>query len=189
MTAVLPKTVEAATKLEGVSKLYGPVKALDNVSFELRKGEFLTMLGPSGSGKTTSLRAIAGFIQPTSGRLLIEGRDMTAVPPQKRNIGMMFQDYALFPHMTVLANIAYPLEPRGLKRTERERRAMEMLEIVGLAHCAGRFPKEMSGGQQQRVALARALVFKPDIVLLDIGMPKMDGLEVLERIMNINIKI
>ena len=166
--------IGTAMKLEGVSKLYGPVKALDNVSFELRKGEFLTMLGPSGSGKTTSLRAIAGFIQPTSGRLSIDGRDMTLVPPQKRNIGMMFQDYALFPHMTVLANVGYPLETRGIKRTEREKRGMEMLEIVGLVHCAQRYPKEMSGGQQQRVALARALVFKPDIVLLDEPMAALD---------------
>lgn len=163
-----------AMKLEGVSKLYGPVKALDDISFELRKGEFLTMLGPSGSGKTTSLRAIAGFIKPTSGRLLIDGRDMTNVPPQKRNIGMMFQDYALFPHMTVSENIGYPLETRGVKREERHRRAMEILEVVGLSHCASRYPKEMSGGQQQRVALARALVFKPDLVLLDEPMAALD---------------
>ena len=174
MNAPLQTTAGTAMKLEGVSKLYGPVKALDNISFELRKGEFLTMLGPSGSGKTTSLRAIAGFIQPTAGRLLIDGRDMTGVPPQKRNIGMMFQDYALFPHMTVLENVAYPLETRGIRRAEREKRSMEMLEIVGLAHCAKRYPKEMSGGQQQRVALARALVFKPDIVLLDEPMAALD---------------
>ncbi|RAX37864.1 ABC transporter ATP-binding protein [Rhizobium tropici] len=174
MNAAQETSIGTAMKLEGVSKLYGPVKALDNISFELRKGEFLTMLGPSGSGKTTSLRAIAGFIQPTSGKLLIDGRDMTRVPPQKRNIGMMFQDYALFPHMTVLENIGYPLETRGVKREERQRRVMEMLEVVGLAHCASRYPKEMSGGQQQRVALARALVFKPDIVLLDEPMAALD---------------
>ncbi|QNQ63837.1 ABC transporter ATP-binding protein [Brucella sp. 6810] len=174
MNAALHKTVETAMKLDGVSKFYGHVKALDNVSFELHKGEFLTMLGPSGSGKTTSLRAIAGFIQPSSGRLFIEGRDMTSVPPQKRNIGMMFQDYALFPHMTVLENVGYPLETRGVKLAERERQSMQMLEIVGLAHCARRYPKEMSGGQQQRVALARALVFKPDIVLLDEPMAALD---------------
>jgi putative spermidine/putrescine transport system ATP-binding protein len=174
MNAALENTAGPAMKLDGVSKLYGAVKALDNVSFELRKGEFLTMLGPSGSGKTTSLRAIAGFIQPTAGRLFIDGRDMTVVPPQKRNIGMMFQDYALFPHMTVLENIGYPLETRGIKRVEREKRSMEMLEIVGLAHCANRYPKEMSGGQQQRVALARALVFKPNIVLLDEPMAALD---------------
>ena len=174
MNAAPQITAGTAMKLDGVSKHYGPVKALDNVSFELRKGEFLTMLGPSGSGKTTSLRAIAGFIQPTAGRLMIDGRDMTSVPPQKRNIGMMFQDYALFPHMTVIENVGYPLETRGIKRAEREKRSMEMLEIVGLAHCAKRYPKEMSGGQQQRVALARALVFKPDIVLLDEPMAALD---------------
>lgn len=174
MNAALPTATGAAMTLDGVSKLYGPVKALDNVSFELRKGEFLTMLGPSGSGKTTTLRAIAGFVAPSTGRLLIDGKDMTNVPPQKRNIGMMFQDYALFPHMTVLENICYPLETRGIRRAEREKRGMEMLEIVDLAHCAKRHPKEMSGGQQQRVALARALVFKPDIVLLDEPMAALD---------------
>jgi len=174
MNAALQDTAGTAMKLEGVSKHFGAVKALDNVSFELRKGEFLTMLGPSGSGKTTSLRAIAGFIQPTAGRLLIDGRDMTAVPPQKRNIGMMFQDYALFPHMTVLENVGYPLETRGIRRAEREKLSMEMLEIVGLASCAKRYPKQMSGGQQQRVALARALVFRPDIVLLDEPMAALD---------------
>ncbi|MFC3074242.1 ABC transporter ATP-binding protein [Shinella pollutisoli] len=174
MSAVLQNPAGTAMRLEGVSKSYGVVKALDDVSIELRKGEFLTLLGPSGSGKTTLLRAIAGFIRPTAGRLLIDGRDMTGVPPQKRNIGMMFQDYALFPHMTVLENIGYPLETRGIRRAERETRGMEMLEIVGLAHCAKRYPKEMSGGQQQRVALARALVFRPDIVLLDEPMAALD---------------
>lgn len=164
----------SALSLIGISKHYGDVRALDDVSFELKKGEFLTMLGPSGSGKTTSLRVIAGFVAPTSGRLLVDGRDMTGVEPQRRNIGMMFQDYALFPHMTVVDNVAYPLEARGVSRFERRKRAMEMLEIVGLAHCAGRFPKQMSGGQQQRVALARALVFNPDIVLLDEPMAALD---------------
>ncbi|NPD16790.1 ABC transporter ATP-binding protein [Xinfangfangia sp. D13-10-4-6] len=163
-----------ALQLDQISKHYGEVRALDDISFELRRGEFLTMLGPSGSGKTTSLRVIAGFVEPTSGRLTIDGRDMTGVAPQKRNIGMMFQDYALFPHMSVVENVAYPLEVRGLSRADRRKRAMEMLEIVGLAHCATRYPKQMSGGQQQRVALARALVFRPDIVLLDEPMAALD---------------
>jgi len=163
-----------ALQLDRVSKHYGEVKALEDVSFELRKGEFLTMLGPSGSGKTTTLRVIAGFVEPSSGALLIDGRDMTGVTPQRRNIGMMFQDYALFPHMTVLENVAYPLETRGVKRSERESRAREMLGIVGLGDFAKRFPKQMSGGQQQRVALARALVFHPDIVLLDEPMAALD---------------
>ena len=164
----------AALQLDRIEKHYGEVRALDDVSFELKKGEFLTMLGPSGSGKTTSLRVIAGFVQPTSGHLYIDGRDMTGVAPQKRNIGMMFQDYALFPHMTVADNVAYPLEARGVSRSARRKRALEILEIVGLAHCANRYPKQMSGGQQQRVALARALVFKPDIVLLDEPMAALD---------------
>ncbi|MDH6233232.1 putative spermidine/putrescine transport system ATP-binding protein [Mesorhizobium soli] len=174
MSSASSHVAGAAMKLERVSKFYGEVRALDDVSFELQKGEFLTMLGPSGSGKTTSLRAIAGFIQPSEGRLFIDGRDMTGVPPQRRNIGMMFQDYALFPHMTVLENVGYPLETRGIKRAERVKRSMEMLETVGLAHCARRYPRQMSGGQQQRVALARALVFKPDIVLLDEPMAALD---------------
>ena len=174
MPAAPHHAAETAMKLEHVSKHYGDVRALDDVSFELRKGEFLTMLGPSGSGKTTSLRAIAGFIQPNAGRLFIDGRDMTGVAPQKRNIGMMFQDYALFPHMTVLENVGYPLETRGIRRDERRTRGMEMLDTVGLAHCADRYPRQLSGGQQQRVALARALVFKPNIVLLDEPMAALD---------------
>mgnify|MGYP001261930058 CR=1 FL=1 len=165
---------DTALTLSGVSKLYGDVAAITDVSFELKRGEFLTMLGPSGSGKTTTLRVIAGFITPTSGTVMIDGRDVVNVPPNARNIGMVFQDYALFPHMTVAANVAYPLETRRVAKAERMRRVMAMLEVVGLAHLADRFPRQLSGGQQQRVALARALVFDPDIVLLDEPMAALD---------------
>ncbi|MBX6321514.1 MAG: ABC transporter ATP-binding protein [Rhodospirillaceae bacterium] len=169
-----PATADTALTLAGVSKYYGDVAALVDLSFELKRGEFLTMLGPSGSGKTTTLRIIAGFVAPSSGTVKIHGRDVVDVPPNARNIGMVFQDYALFPHMTVSANIGYPLETRRVPKAERMRRVMEMLEVVGLANLADRYPRELSGGQQQRVALARALVFGPDIVLLDEPMAALD---------------
>jgi len=164
----------AALRLDGVSMHYGAVRAVEEVSFAVGKGEFLTMLGPSGSGKTTCLRLIAGFIQPDAGRLFIDGRDMTRIAPQRRNIGMVFQDYALFPHMSALENVCYPLEARGVDRRQREQRGLTMLETVGLAGYAQRSPRELSGGQQQRVALARALVFDPAIVLLDEPMAALD---------------
>jgi putative spermidine/putrescine transport system ATP-binding protein len=160
-------TSDTALSARSLSKFYGKAQVLNDVSFDLRRGEFLTMLGPSGSGKSTTLRIIAGFADPDGGQITINGRDVHGVVPNKRNIGMVFQDYALFPHMTVLENVAYPLEARGVGKTERHRTAAEMLEIVNLAAMANRFPRQLSGGQQQRVALARALVFKPEIVLLD----------------------
>jgi len=163
-----------ALRLDGVCMQYGAVHVLDRVSLSLKKGEFLTLLGPSGCGKTTLLRLIAGFVQPSAGSLTLAGRDMTDVPPQRRHIGMVFQDYALFPHMSALKNVAYPLEARGVNRTEREARAQTMLDTVGLANYTQRLPRELSGGQQQRVALARALVFDPDIVLLDEPMAALD---------------
>ncbi|CAN5165346.1 ABC transporter ATP-binding protein [soil metagenome] len=158
---------EAALAVNGISKSFGPVEALKNVSLQLNRGEFLTMLGPSGSGKTTMLRVIAGFITPDSGEVKMHGRDVLQTPPYRRNIGMVFQDYALFPHMTVLQNIGFPLEARGASKAERRKRAESMLDVVGLANFGGRYPRQLSGGQQQRVALARALVFDPEIVLLD----------------------
>jgi putative spermidine/putrescine transport system ATP-binding protein len=174
MHSSAPRTRDTALILAGISKYYGEVAALADVSFELKRGEFLTMLGPSGSGKTTTLRIIAGFVSPTSGTVTIDRRDVVDVPPSARNIGMVFQDYALFPHMTVAANVGYPLETRRVAKAERKRRVMEILEIVGLAHLADRYPRQLSGGQQQRVALARALVFEPDIVLLDEPMAALD---------------
>ena len=157
----------AALTAAGLTKHYGDVTAVADVGFSLAEGEFLTLLGPSGSGKTTTLRLIAGFLRADSGQLLMSGRDISDVPPHRRNIGMVFQNYALFPHMTALRNVAFPLEMRGLSRRRARSRVLEMLELVGLERLENRYPREMSGGQQQRVALARALVFHPALLLMD----------------------
>ncbi len=157
----------SSIQLGGVSKRYGPVAALEDVSLDVAQGEFVTILGPSGSGKTTMLTVIAGLSQPTAGRILIGGRDVTALPAAKRNIGLVFQNYALFPHMTVFDNIAFPLSVRGVSAAETRRRVMKALARVRLEGFERRKPIQLSGGQQQRVALARAIVFSPDILLLD----------------------
>ena len=156
-----------ALQLNGIWKSFGMLTVLKDISLELKKGEFMTMLGPSGSGKSTTLQVIAGFYHPDRGDVQLHGRDISAVSPNRRNIGMVFQDYALFPHMTILDNVAFPLEARGMGRKPRRDKAAELLDIVGLGTYMERFPRQLSGGQRQRVALARALVFNPDIVLLD----------------------
>ena len=157
----------AAVSFANVSRHFGAVRAVDGVDFEIRDGEFFSMLGPSGSGKTTCLRLIAGFERPTAGTILIHGRSMAGVPPYERDVNTVFQDYALFPHMTVGDNIAYGLMIRKVPKAERRRRVEEMLEMVALAGLAGRRPSQLSGGQRQRVALARALVNQPSVLLLD----------------------
>lgn len=157
-----------------VSKHYGAFQALHDVTLSIRKGEFVTLLGPSGSGKTTLLKVLAGFEPVSSGGVLLMGRDITRVPPEKRNFGLVFQGYALFPHMTVQDNIAYPLRVRRRPRAEIAERVGSLLKLVQLDRFAGRKPHELSGGQQQRVALARALVFKPDLLLLDEPMSALD---------------
>jgi putative spermidine/putrescine transport system ATP-binding protein len=154
-------------ELRDVSKAYGAVKAVADLSLALAKGEFLSLLGPSGSGKTTTLTMIAGLLQPTQGEILLEGRPVTPLPPYKRNIGVVFQNYALFPHMTVAKNIAFPLVMRGAGRSEIDKRVRSVLKLVGLPDHGGRYPRQLSGGQQQRVALARAMVFEPPILLMD----------------------
>ncbi len=154
-------------RLEGVTKRYGTFAAADNVDLAVTQGEFVTILGPSGSGKTTLLSLIAGLNQPTSGRIFIGGRDVTQAIPQERNIGLVFQSYALFPHMTALENVLFPLGVRGIQGAEARKKATEALKLVRLEGLGDRRPSELSGGQQQRVALARAVVFKPDILLLD----------------------
>ena len=154
-------------RLEGISKHYGAFKAADNVDLAVAQGEFVTILGPSGSGKTTLLSLIAGLNQPTLGRILIGGRDVTGSTPQQRNVGLVFQSYALFPHMSVFDNVAFPLRVRKTSAAEIRRRVMAALELVQLQGLAQRRPAQLSGGQQQRVALARAFVFEPDILLLD----------------------
>ncbi|MBK3661014.1 ABC transporter ATP-binding protein [Bradyrhizobium diazoefficiens] len=154
-------------RLEGVSKRYGNFAAVDNVDLEVSQGEFVTILGPSGSGKTSLLSLIAGLNQPTAGRIFIGGRDVTDAPPQTRNIGLVFQSYALFPQMTALNNVMFPLGVRGINGSLARDRALEALKLVRLEGLGDRRPSQLSGGQQQRVALARAFVFKPDILLLD----------------------
>src|SRR4051812_46397569 len=154
-------------RLEGVTKRYGPVAAADEVDLAVTQGEFVTILGPSGSGKTTLLSLIAGLARPTSGRIFIGGRDVTDASAQARNIGLVFQSYALFPHMTVLENVLFPLGVRNITGAKARRQALEALKLVRLEGLEDRRPSQLSGGQQQRVALARAIVFKPDILLLD----------------------
>ncbi|MCE4073069.1 MULTISPECIES: ABC transporter ATP-binding protein [Pseudomonas] len=156
-----------AVQFTDVSRHYGEVRAVDRVSIEIRDGEFFSMLGPSGSGKTTCLRLIAGFEQPTSGSIRIHGNEAAGLPPYERDVNTVFQDYALFPHMNVLDNVAYGLKVKGVAKTERYHRAEEALGMVALAGYGKRKPAQLSGGQRQRVALARALVNRPRVLLLD----------------------
>jgi putative spermidine/putrescine transport system ATP-binding protein len=150
-----------------IEKQYGSVIAVDDVSLDIAPGEFVTLLGPSGSGKTTTLMMLAGFEIPTAGEIYVDDDPIAAVPPYRRNIGMVFQNYALFPHMTVGENIAFPLQMRKLSRSEIAGKSQEVLDLVGLPGYEGRYPRQLSGGQQQRVAVARALVFNPRVLLMD----------------------
>ena len=155
-------------EFEGVSKSYdGRTEVVRNLNLSVQEGEFLTLLGPSGSGKTTCLMMLAGFEAPTAGTIRIDGRSVHDLPPRKRDIGMVFQNYALFPHMTVAGNLSFPLEVRGLNPEQRRERVSKALELVRLEGLEERLPAELSGGQQQRVAIARALVFEPSLVLMD----------------------
>ena len=155
-------------RLRNVIKSYdGKTNAVDGVDIAVERGEFVTLLGPSGSGKTTTLMMIAGFEQPTSGTIELADENLTDRKPYQRNVGMVFQNYALFPHMSALKNVAFPLRMRHFPRDEVEGRAQKMLDLVGLGRFAHRFPRELSGGQQQRVALARGLVFNPSVLLFD----------------------
>lgn len=156
-----------AVRLSNVSRHFGEVKALDNVSLEIYDGEFFSLLGPSGSGKTTCLRLIAGFENPTAGSIQLFDEEVTGVPPYDRDVNTVFQDYALFPHMTVGQNIGYGLMVKKVPKKEREERVREMLELVRLPGIAERKPSQLSGGQRQRVALARALINHPRVLLLD----------------------
>ncbi|WP_411277952.1 ABC transporter ATP-binding protein [Gaiella sp.] len=158
---------DALITLEAVSKRFGTVEAVRASSFSIADGEFFTMLGPSGCGKTTTLRMIAGFELPSGGRILLRGEDVTEVPPNRRPVNMVFQHYALFPHMSVLDNVAFGLKLKKVPKQERRRRALEMLEVVALDGLEQRKPQQLSGGQQQRVALARALINNPAALLLD----------------------
>jgi putative spermidine/putrescine transport system ATP-binding protein len=156
-----------AVQFVGVSRHFGAVRAVDGVSLAILDGEFFSMLGPSGSGKTTCLRLIAGFEQPTAGAILLHGVDSAGLPPYDRDVNTVFQDYALFPHMTVGGNVGYGPMVRGVERAERRRRVLETLDLVKLAELIDRRPAQLSGGQRQRVALARALINRPRVLLLD----------------------
>ena len=177
----------AYLRLRNVVKSYdGRTNAVDDVSIDIKRGEFITFLGPSGSGKTTTLMMIAGFETPSAGTIELAGKDLALSKPYQRNIGMVFQNYALFPHMTAAKNVIFPLKMRGFPRAEIEGRAKKILDLVGLARFADRYPREPSGGQQQRVALARGLVFHPDVVLLDEPLGALD--KNLREQMQIEIK-
>jgi putative spermidine/putrescine transport system ATP-binding protein len=162
-------------RLEGLSRHYGPVVALDRLDLTLRPGELVALLGPSGCGKTTTLRLLAGLEDADGGRVVVGGRDLTRVPANKRDMGMVFQAYSLFPHMTVRQNVAFGLRLRRVGAAERDQRALDMLDLVGLAEQAKRYPHQLSGGQQQRVALARALAIEPQVLLLDEPLSALDA--------------
>jgi len=157
----------ARVHLEALGKHFGAERIIDHIDMNIDEGEFLTLLGPSGCGKTTTLRIVAGFVQPDSGRVLIDGKDVTKVPTQKRNLGMVFQDYALFPHLTVAENVGFALKSRGMPRADQERRVKELLSLIRLPAVADRYPAALSGGQQQRIAIARALAHTPKVLLMD----------------------
>jgi putative spermidine/putrescine transport system ATP-binding protein len=165
----------ARLQLIAITKRYGDFTAADDLTLDVADGEFVVLLGPSGCGKTTTLRVVAGFVEPTSGSVLLGGRDITTLPPWKRNAGLVFQSYALFPHMTVAENIAFGLEMRKVAKAEMAPRVAEALRLVRLDHLGERLPRQLSGGQQQRVALARALVFRPDVLLLDEPLSNLDA--------------
>jgi putative spermidine/putrescine transport system ATP-binding protein len=161
--------------LDRLTKKYGDVTAVDQLSLHVEKGEFVSLLGPSGCGKTTTLQMIAGFVEPSAGAITLEGTDLLATTPAKRGLGIVFQSFALFPHMTACENVAFGLEMQRIACGERDRRVADALALVGLAACAKRFPRSMSGGQQQRVALARALVIRPRVLLLDEPLCNLDA--------------
>jgi putative spermidine/putrescine transport system ATP-binding protein len=161
--------------LQSLTKRFGDVTVVDDLSLAVEKGEFVSLLGPSGCGKTTTLQMIAGFVEPSAGAIRLGERDLTTIKPTARGLGVVFQSYALFPHMTASENIAFGLEMRGVAKVEQIKRVTDVLALVGLAGFSDRYPRRMSGGQQQRVALARALVIKPDVLLLDEPLSNLDA--------------
>ncbi|MDX6439542.1 MAG: putative spermidine/putrescine transport system ATP-binding protein [Gaiellaceae bacterium] len=165
----------AFVELDTLHRSFGDIVALDGISIALEEGEFLSLLGPSGCGKTTALRIVAGFDRPNSGRILVAGKDMTRVPPNKRDMGMVFQAYSLFPNMSAARNVEYGLKIRGTDKEQRATKVAELLELVGLAHAGDRYPHQLSGGMQQRVALARALAIEPRVLLLDEPLSALDA--------------
>ena len=162
-------------RLDQLTKRYGDQVAVDRLTLSVQQGEFVSLLGPSGCGKTTTLQMIAGFVAPSAGAIALAGRDLLAVKPNRRGLGVVFQSYALFPHMTAAQNVAFGLEMQGIGRAERDKRVADALTLVGLAGFAERHPRRLSGGQQQRVALARALVIRPHMLLLDEPLSNLDA--------------
>jgi putative spermidine/putrescine transport system ATP-binding protein len=165
----------ASVELQGLHKEFGNVVALDDLDLDVAAGEFVSLLGPSGCGKTTALRCVAGFEFPDSGEVLVDGKDVLGLPANKRNMGMVFQAYSLFPNMTAQQNVEFSMKIRRRPRSERSKRALELLELVGLSRQAERYPRQLSGGQQQRVALARALALEPAVLLLDEPLSALDA--------------
>ena len=182
----------AYLELRELRREFGPVVALDGITIELGEGEFLSLLGPSGCGKTTALRQVAGFDTPDAGRILVDGRDITRVPPNRRDMGMVFQAYSLFPNMTAEQNVEFGLRIRRQSRAQRRKRVSELLELVGLTQAAKRYPHQLSGGMQQRVALARALAIEPRVLLLDEPLSALDAkvrVQLREEIRRIQLEL
>jgi putative spermidine/putrescine transport system ATP-binding protein len=182
----------AFLELQNLQRNFGPVKALDGIEILLGEGEFLSLLGPSGCGKTTALRLVAGFDRPDGGAIVVDGKDLTNVAPNKRDMGMVFQAYSLFPNMTARQNVEYGLKLRGKDKTVRRKRVQELLELVGLGHAADRYPHQLSGGMQQRVALARALAIEPRVLLLDEPLSALDAkvrVQLREEIRRIQLEL
>jgi len=166
---------KVSVRFENVALAYGPTQVLRDITLTIEPGEFFALLGPSGSGKSTLLRVLAGFAQPDAGRVLVDGRDISRIPPWERDIGMVFQNYALWPHMTVARNVAFGLEERRLPRADIDRKVAAALQLVGLAELGVRRPSQLSGGQQQRVALARTIAIEPKVLLLDEPLSNLDA--------------
>lgn len=162
-------------RIEGLSKHFGETVALDNLTLDIMQGEFVTFLGPSGCGKSTTLRILGGFERPTAGRVILNGEDVTRQPPEKRQVNMVFQDYALFPHMTVLKNVSFGLELKGMNKADIKHRSEEIMSFLELGALSDRYPAQLSGGQRQRVALARALALDPALLLLDEPLGALDA--------------
>src|SRR6266403_5716619 len=182
----------AYLELQNLHRDFGAVKALDGIEIQLGEGEFLSLLGPSGCGKTTALRLVAGFDRPDAGRIVVDGKDITRVTPSKRDMGMVFQAYSLFPNMTAEQNVEFGLKIRGKDKGDRGKRVGELLELVGLGHAGDRYPHQLSGGMQQRVALARALAIEPRVLLLDEPLSALDAkvrVQLREEIRRIQLEL
>jgi putative spermidine/putrescine transport system ATP-binding protein len=182
----------AYLELQNLHRDFGTVKALDGIEIKLGEGEFLSLLGPSGCGKTTALRLVAGFDRPDAGRIVVDGKDLTNVAPNKRDMGMVFQAYSLFPNMTARQNVEYGLRIRGKDKADRKKRVDHLLELVGLGHAGDRYPHQLSGGMQQRVALARALAIEPRVLLLDEPLSALDAkvrVQLREEIRRIQLEL